>query len=153
MPQGWSYSGDPSDSSEDAVHFLIGDTDPNCPLVKDAEITWALNQNGGNIYLAALEVIEAAIRRFSRTPNIKVGDVQKNGSEIVTNLRTAKRDLQNRAMAGVEPFFGGLSKSGKRDLESQPDDVQPSFRIGQDEHPGTTDPLFREKTGGVTEDF
>ena len=40
----WNYSGDPSLSSRDAVRFLIGDTDPNDPLVTDEEIAYALGR-------------------------------------------------------------------------------------------------------------
>ena len=152
MPQGWSYSGNPSSSEEDAVHFIIGDTDPNFPLITDAEITWALSINGSNIYLAALEVIESAIVKFGRTPTFKVGDVSKNSSDIVKNLQIAKGNIRRRASADAQPFFGGLSKSDKRTLEEATDDVQPSFRVNQDEHPGTTDPIFREKTGLTSRD-
>ncbi|KKM80685.1 hypothetical protein LCGC14_1337400 [marine sediment metagenome] len=152
MPAGWSYSGDPSKSDEDAVHFIIGDTDPKCPLVTDAEITWALSINGDNIYLAGLDVIDSAIVKFGRSPTFKVGDVSKNSSDIVKNLQIARGNIRRRASADAQPFFGGLSKSGKRTLEEDADAVQPSFRVGQDENPGTTDPIFREKTGLTSRD-
>jgi hypothetical protein len=31
----WSYSGDPSSSSTDAVRFLVGDTDTNDQLISN----------------------------------------------------------------------------------------------------------------------
>ncbi len=46
--------------------------------------------------------------------------------------------------------MGGLSKTGKRNLWSNEDAVQPTFRVGQDDHPevayGDADESLRNRT-------
>jgi len=50
---GWTYSADPTSSAKDAVRFMIGDIDPNNPLVQDEEITFNLQEVNFNLYRAA----------------------------------------------------------------------------------------------------
>ena len=39
----FSYSGDPSASLLDAARFLIGDTNPDAPIMQDEEIQYVIN--------------------------------------------------------------------------------------------------------------
>ena len=58
----WTYGNDPTNSSRDAVRYLVGDTDSNLAFVTDEEIAWALSQNSNNAYAAAAAVAAATVR-------------------------------------------------------------------------------------------
>lgn len=49
----WTYSADPTSSNKDAVRWLVGDTNPDAPLVQDEEINFCLMEFNGEIYRAA----------------------------------------------------------------------------------------------------
>ena len=49
----WTYSADPTSSYKDAVRFLIGDTNPDDPLLQDEEINFNLMEVNYNTYRAA----------------------------------------------------------------------------------------------------
>ena len=40
----WSYSGDPANSTNDSIRFLIGDTDTNDRLITNEEIAYIVTQ-------------------------------------------------------------------------------------------------------------
>ena len=44
----WSYSGDPSNSPLDRYRFLLGDTNPESPLMQDEEINFLATEAGEN---------------------------------------------------------------------------------------------------------
>lgn len=49
----WTYSADPTSSKKDAVRWLVGDTNPDIPLVQDEEIYFNLMEVNNEIYRAA----------------------------------------------------------------------------------------------------
>jgi hypothetical protein len=49
----WSYSQDPTSSVKDAVRFLVGDTNPDVPLLQDEEIWFNLSEVNMDLYRAA----------------------------------------------------------------------------------------------------
>lgn len=61
----WTYSGNPANSSRDAVRFLVADTDSNDPLITDEEIAYLLD-----LYTeapsAAVGAARAIAAKFSR---------------------------------------------------------------------------------------
>lgn len=123
----WSYSGDPSARPLDAVRYLIGDTDPAQPKIRDAEILWAISEEP-NKYLAAAACAEtiagqyAAIASRSRT----VGDLsisEQNGSRC-TEYRTLADRLRATAVRKGAP----LARAGSTSSERQ-------FTVGQMDNP------------------
>lgn len=122
----FSYSGDPSSSSLDAVRFLIGDTTQEIALFDDREILYQISQIP-NLKLAGAELLEVKAREFARQADISVGDISKSLSSVSENLFKAADKLKNDAGKSALPFFGGLSQSGKTALAASTDDVQPSF--------------------------
>ena len=73
----WTYSGDPSASSLDAVRFLIGDTDTTNQLLQNAEITFLYSQWNSNAYLAAAHACDALYSKFAAKSDYSrsVGDL------------------------------------------------------------------------------
>ena len=49
----WTYSMNPGSSPKDTVRFLIGDTNPDSPLVQDEEIQFNLAEVNNEVYRAA----------------------------------------------------------------------------------------------------
>lgn len=131
----WTYSGDPSSSDRDAIRFLIGDTETLDQLVTDEEIAYALTQQP-SINLAAALVCDAIAAKFAREADRRVGDVSLSASQRAEAYRTKARDLRTNGLSLALPSFGGRSISEKETLDEDSDAVQPSFRIGQDDHPG-----------------
>ena len=130
----FTYSGDPSKSSKDEVRFLIGDTNKARPLFDDREILFQLTQTP-NTKIAGAELLEIKAREFATIADIRVGDVSKSYSKASDSLQARAEDLRKDALKGALPFFGGLSKSGKKALADDQDATQPQFAIGQNDNP------------------
>lgn len=114
----WTYSGNPATSLRDQVRFLIGDTDPDDPLLQDEEIDWLLAQSNQNVLAAAAEACQAISARYSRQADRQVGDLRIALSQKAEAY--AKRAQEFRAklpIATGTPFAGGINK-------------QPYFRLG-----------------------
>ena len=45
----WTYSEDPASNAKDKVRFLIGDTDPADPQLKDAEILFLISSESNEL--------------------------------------------------------------------------------------------------------
>jgi hypothetical protein len=72
----WTYSGDPADSTRDAVRFLVGDTDTTDQLLNDAEVAFCIAESGGSIYQSAHDCCYSIASKFSRLATSKtVGDL------------------------------------------------------------------------------
>lgn len=125
----FTYSGDPSKSLKDEVRFLVGDTAKSRALFDDREIVYQTVKTP-NPRLAAAELLEAKAAEFSSQADLRVGDVSKAFGKIAENMRMSAAVLRREALKRAVPFFGGLTKSGKVELESRTDDIQPAFSIG-----------------------
>lgn len=134
MAKAFSYSGKPGDSDLDAVRFTIGDTIKLRPMFSDDEILYQVTQTP-NIKLAGAELLEVKSREFARLADVSVGDVRKAFSKLSESMKKCAEQLRSDAVRLVKPFFGGLTKTGKRALAENIDDVQPAFAIGQTDNP------------------
>lgn len=79
----WSYSGDPSTSTKDAVRFLIGDTDPDDPLLSDEEMQYVIQSAGStSVYQAAHDACYHVAAMYARMATSKsVGDMSLSYSD------------------------------------------------------------------------
>jgi len=78
----WTYSGDPANSTKDAVRFLIGDTDTTDQLLNDAEVNFCIVQAGESIYQSAHDCCYSIASKFSRMATSKtVGDLSLSYSD------------------------------------------------------------------------
>ena len=135
----WNYSGDPSVSSKDAVRFLVGDTNPDEPLVQDEEIVYMLaletDPKG-----AAAAICEALSAKFATAVDMRLGDYSISMSQKAESFAARARQL--RIASGIRigvPYAGGISVSDKGAQEEDDDRVQPAFRRRMMNNPGSGD--------------
>ena len=131
----WNYSGDPADSSRDAVRWYVGDTDTNDQLVLDEEINYILGLQT-DVVLAAADVCEAISAKFSRQADTTNLSISIRASQRSVAYMSLAKDLRLRAALICQPFFGGQTLSGKDSLNQSTDAVLPSFTLGLDDIPG-----------------
>lgn len=130
----FTYSNDPSKSDRDAVRFMVGDTNKDRPLFDDREIDYQLTATP-NVAIAASELLFAKAAEFATQADIRVGDVSKSLSKVSENLKACAERLKSDALLRARPFFGGLTKSGKRALAEDTGATQPQFFLGQTDDP------------------
>ena len=130
----WSYSGNPANSANDEVRFLIGDTDTNNQLLSNEEIAWLLTEWNSNSYIAASNAAYSLSAEFSGKSDFSrsVGDLSLStqyGQQAERYGSLAKR-LAVQASAGAPP-------SPKVYLDDEGDVFGPQvFSIGMDENYG-----------------
>jgi hypothetical protein len=118
------------------IRYLIGDTVRERALFDDREIEYQLTLTA-NHGIAGAELLETKARQFAREADVRVGDVSKALGKVSENLFKAAKELRCQTLKRAKPFFGGLTKSGKRELASDDDAVQPQFPLGITDNPST----------------
>lgn len=111
----WSYSGDPSESSVDAVRFLVGDTHSDEPLVTNEEIEWSLLQYT-NIYAAAALVAETIASYFATQANsITIGPLREEYGTRAKDYQERVKSLKSKASEARRLVFyaGGTDQAEK----------------------------------------
>lgn len=147
----WTYSGNPSSSTRDAVRYHLGDTDPGDQQMSDAELDylitdWSLVSTSAR--LIAADAAENLANRFSREVTVSGDAVTAQLQELAGNYRALAASLRaqdaNRNLAG--PDIGV-------DIDSVPDPtVRPlNFAIGMHDNKraGPLYPEIDEFYGGV----
>ena len=134
----WTYSGDPSGSSRDAVRFLVGDTDTNDQQITDEEIAWALTQRS-NTYLAAALIAERIAAQYARKVDKSVDSLSISFSQRQEHYLALARQLKRDATKGLAPFAGGVSRSDVESRNADSDRVGPDFKRDQYRYPGLGD--------------
>lgn len=130
MPNGFSYSGDPSLSDLDAVRFTIGDTNSADPQLADTEITFLLAREG-SVIEASICAALAIAAKYSRLIDVSGEKSSKAASVLAEHYRQLAADLRNkRAHRPVVAYAGGMSKAEKESNEAQTDIPKQSFTRG-----------------------
>lgn len=128
----WDYSGDPADSTKDAVRFLIGDTNHDAQLLSDEEIAWLLSQNADDVYVAAQRALTQLATRYSGKADKAVGDLKISYSQLSKQFAERASDVLAQAEQGgglvATPYAGGISRSDKQLDETNSDRVDPAFK-------------------------
>lgn len=121
-----SYSGDPAASDNDAVRFLLQDTDCTSNIFEDEEIAWVLTQEA-NIYMAAACLLDTAINTSSGSlQSKKVGDLSLAFGLSETRQRIT--DLRMKGKSRYElPSMPAQFRDAKRELREDVDRVPPQF--------------------------
>jgi hypothetical protein len=134
----WSYSGNPATSNLDRVRFLIGDTDTNDQQLSDEEINALLVENHNNPYLAAVNCCRALEAQYARKVTKSMGDISIQYDQLTKHYSDLARSLTMKAtLAAIPPYSGGISVSDKRIDAQNTDLVQPRFRRGMHDEPGS----------------
>lgn len=123
----WSYSGNPGNSLQDQVRFLIGDTDPRRPLLYDGEIIWLLTDAGMAPLSAAIRGVETIIAKLARSRDESVGSVSIRFSQELAGYEKLMQTLTRRLAKKGIPYAGGISRSDKLAQVADSDRVPPSF--------------------------
>lgn len=145
----FSYTGDPSHSSKDAVRFLLGDTTESTAMFSDEEITWLL-MNNSNQYIAAAIAADTAAQKYvnimgggSGVKTKTVGALSisyDSAKERVDTYSALSRKLRilaatNSNLAGI--YSGGISIADKKSNEQDTDWDKPAFTRGMHDWPGS----------------
>jgi hypothetical protein len=113
----WSYTGDPSDSTKDAVRFLVGDTDTNDQLISDEEISYLASEHG-SINRTASEAARAIAAKFARNMSRSIGGLQADfAAKYRQYLELADSLLTKEETDPVSPFISGYKKDQKQGRE------------------------------------
>lgn len=109
----FSYSGDPSTSSTDAVRFEIGDTNEKTQLVQDEEINYALSKEG-TVLKAAARVCEGLAARFAREESVRMSTFTSMRSQLSTHYHERAQTLRARGIRRGSFVNPSMTRSGKR---------------------------------------
>lgn len=125
-----SYSGDPADSSKDAVRFWIQDT-ASPWLFSDEEIEFALTKYGAPLATSAA-LCETAAAQFARLCDKSVGDLRISYSQRQqAYLNLAGKFRADAVTENMTVYIGGVSKSDVTLVSQNSDRIKPPFRETQ----------------------
>ena len=117
----------------DQVRILIGDV-PSSPfyqLFSDEEIQFFLDQNNGNVQLAArMAAISASFQLAGWSTRERTGDIEVWSSLSTGYLAALKNLIDNPVTSlpnGMMPWAGGISWSDICANNSNPDNVRPKL--------------------------
>lgn len=116
----WTFGNDPANSRLDRIRILIGDTNPQEPLLDDEFILWLLEQST-NDYVVAAQACQAIATRFAREADITVGDLSVKFSRMAEAYREAAMQLASQAGSLLTVALPIFTSSGQ----------EPLFRIRQ----------------------
>lgn len=129
------------------VRFLIGDTVDAGHLVENQEITYTLSIQPIETFAAAA-IAESLAARFAGKPDVRVGQTSVSNSalaaqyrELAARLRAAGGTIAGGDGTGPTAstmYVGGISRDERLEQYADDDAILPSFRLGKDDHPGTT---------------
>ena len=126
----WTYSGNPSGSSLDAVRFLVGDTVSTAPRISDEEILFNIS-TASSIFLAAAYSADGIAARSASSVDKSVGDLSLSYSQQASAFRDLATALRRRATLSIVTIYvGGISASDKALNDGDGDTVQPGIKIG-----------------------
>lgn len=136
-----TYSGNPADSSKDAVRFWVEDTAAPFALT-DEEIAYVLT-----IYPSAQGAASACARalaaKYAKLVDKEVGDLKiKYSQRQKAYLDLADRLDSQDGLVGLMPYAAGISIADKDAVDADTDRPVPPIRVGQFDNPPTdpTDP-------------
>lgn len=117
----WTYSGDPSSSSRDAIRFMIGDTDTTDQLLSNEEINYVLVEQG-TLHRSAAECAFAISAKFARLMSRSIGGLSADFSAKHRQYEElGKRLVREDELSPVSPFISGFSRSAKEAEELDTD--------------------------------
>lgn len=116
------------------VRFEIPDNISEGHLFEDAEITYAL-EDEGSVLSAAARCCEIGARKYAQQADIATGDSKLTYSKQAENLAERAKELRARAQGAHAPFAGGISKADKEGRAESEDRMQSAFSRGQFDNP------------------
>ena len=140
----WSY--DPTDLNTttasgrlNTVRLLVGDTDTLDPQKDNEEITFALTENGNNVYYAGAWVARAIASKYSRKVNTELsGALKADYSDLAAQYKALADTLEYQgktAGASIGVLAGGITKSGIEAVRADTNRIEGSFRRDRFKNP------------------
>lgn len=140
----WSY--DPTDLDTatasgrlNTVRLLVGDTDTLDQQVQNEEITFALSQNGDNVYYSAGWVARTISSQYARKVNTSLdGALKADYSDLMKHYSTLADSLEYQGKtsgASVGVLAGGITQSGVEAVRANTNRVEGSFRRDRFKNP------------------
>lgn len=136
----FSYSGDPANSNNDKVRFLIQDTVQDTHQIEDEEIAWLLTQEV-DVFSTAAALCEVLANKYAVKADMYVGDLRIAHSQKSIAYRkqaVEMRKLATRNSTAPSPYAGGTSLADK-ELDELNTDVPKRFRVGEHDFPGVNE--------------
>ena len=131
---------DPSNSANDAVRFLVGDTDVTDAALQDEEISFALSQAGNDNYLPAPICAQSLPPKYPSYVATMLEEVTSDYSTLranyfalATRLEAQSKKYGSRGL-GL-PAAGGLTYSDIEANDLNDNRVQPKFKQDQFANP------------------
>ena len=140
----WSY--DPTDLDTttasgrlNTVRLLVGDTDTLDQQKENEEITFALAENGDNVYYGGAWIARAIASKYSRQVNTEIsGALKANYSDLAAQYKTLADSLEYQGKtsgASVGVLAGGTTKSGIEAVRADTNRIEGSFRRDRFKNP------------------
>lgn len=140
----WSY--DPTDLNTstasgrlNTVRLLIGDTNTSDQQMQDAEITFALSENGDNTYLAASWSCRVIASKFARMVTTQLdGALSADYSDLMQHYQQLADNLEYQGKtsgASLGVRAGGISKTAVEAVRANTDRIEGSFRRDRFKNP------------------
>lgn len=130
----FTYTSNPENSTRDAVRLLTGDTVSTDALLQDSEVDYFLSLYGNSPYPAAAAACDAISSKYARQADTTNGRLSVKASQRSEAYAKKAKELRRDSVNGAEVFFGGMTISGKNDLDADTDAVQPAFSVGMDDY-------------------
>lgn len=92
----WTYSGNPATSRRDEVRFLIGDTDPQDPLLQDEEIDYLLAQKEA-VNQVAVTACKYILAKLAREVDYTIGPERVAASQKYRHYMSVLQRLTDEA--------------------------------------------------------
>lgn len=132
----WSYNGALT-NDRDKVRLFLGDTDSDDQLpVSDAEVDYALTEQG-SIRAAAALCAEWLAARYTREVSKSVGSLSIQLADKARQFRELAAQLRANSALYALPYAGGISIANKDSREDDSDRVEPAFYKGQLDNPNS----------------
>jgi hypothetical protein len=120
-------------SDIDAVRLLYGDssTSPFHPLLSDNEVQWFLDQNNGNIQLAAKQAaVSASFQLAGWSTRERTGSIEIWNNLANSYLKALDNFINQKVTtlpSGLMPYAAGISWKSVNENNSNPDNVRPAL--------------------------
>ena len=98
----WSYSGDPTASLLDKYRFMLGDTDPEAPIMQDEEIMFLAGEAGDNETKVLYMLFSQAAIIFARDIKRSLGPQMEDPTKRLEYFANKAKDYGDKlACAGL----------------------------------------------------
>jgi hypothetical protein len=134
-----TYTGNPANSTKDAVRFLCQDTDmtPGLVRLQDEEIEWVLTLQS-NIFLAAAQCAEEIALYWSKVQNTRIGplNIQRGQAPVFYQQLADRLKRTASRWSNSGPVFYPVNEEQYQNTNGGRGGPQHIFKIGMDDFPG-----------------